>query len=299
MLIYQFFVVAKLKLIDGVYQNYGTFEHQNPLAMYTYMAALPILAAAMSSTVKAKLSILYFITFACSGLIVYATLSRAALAVMAVGIVAVIVVGFFDKFSKRRFIITASICIGGVFVLIMTIDTIMGRFVDHGNEASEQTRQVMNLAAKAMMEDKAVGVGWNNFAVAVNHPFPYGDVIDNWNLDRGYNVDEDYAKGVVESHYWLIKSENGIFAYYAYMFFILYTLFRGFHIIFTRRGSYAAAIVAGIFIAFALTYLHSNLERVLTQTKNLFLWMIYLGVLGAIIRIPAAEFEPPRKEDEE
>jgi len=26
MLIYQFFVVAKLKLIDGVYQNYGTFE---------------------------------------------------------------------------------------------------------------------------------------------------------------------------------------------------------------------------------------------------------------------------------
>lgn len=291
MLIYEFLVVMKMKFIDGFYQVRGTFEHQNPLAIFTYMAALPILAAAMSDRVKQKLSIFYLFTFACSGIIVYATLSRAALAVMALGIVAVVISGFFDHFSKRKFFVTVCICTGGLFVLLMTVDTIMARFADHGNQASEQTRQVMNLAAKAMMDDKVVGVGWNNFAIAVNYPFPYGEVIDDWNRDRGHKVDDDYAKGVVESHYWLIKSENGILAYYAYMFFILYTLLRGVHIIFLRRGTFAAAIMAGIFIAFSLAYLHSNLERVLTQTKNLMLWMIYLGVIGAIIRIPKEEFE--------
>ena len=190
---------------------------------------------------------------------------------MGIGIVAIILVGFFDKISMRRFLITASICIGGVFALLMTIDTIVGRFVQYGNEASEQTRQVMNLAAKAMLDDNPIGVGWNNFAVAVNYPFPYGDVIDNWNLDRGMNVSIEYAKGVVESHYWLIKSENGL-----------------------RRGRYEAAILSGIIIAFALTYLHSNLERVLTQTKNLALWMLFLGLIGALIRLPKSAFDPDK-----
>lgn len=291
MLLYQFIVVAKMKMIDGHYQVRGLFEHQNPLSMYTYMAALPILAAAMSPAVNRKMSLFYFVAFGASCLIVYASLSRAALAFLAMGILAIIAVGFIDKISMRRFVITATICVGGIFVLLMTLDTIMKRFADHGNEASEQTRQVMNLAAKAMLEDKLVGVGWNNFAVAVNYPFPYGDVIDDWNRDRGFKVDQDYAKGVVESHYWLIKGENGLIAYYAYMFFILYTLLRGAHLIFTRRGSLEAAVLAGILIAFSLTYVHENLERVLTQTKNLGLWLIFIGLLGAIIRIPKDEMD--------
>lgn len=292
MILYQFIFVAKMKVIDGYYQIRGLFEHQNPLAMFTYMAALPILAIAMSPAVKRKLSLLCFITFGCACLIVYASLSRAALAVLAIGIGAVILVGFFDKISLRRFVITAAICLAGVFGLLMTIDTLVGRFVQYGNEASEQTRQVMNLAARAMQKQNMLGVGWNNFAVAINHPYPYGDVIDQWNLDRGYNVSEEYAKGVVESHYWLIKAENGLLAFCAYMFLIIYTWFRGLYLMITRRGRFEAALVSGILIAFALTYGHETLERVLTQTKNLALWLMFMGVLGAIVRLPRKALDP-------
>jgi hypothetical protein len=31
-----------------------------------------------------------------------------------------------------------------------------------------------------------------------------------------------------------------------------------------------------------ITYIHSNAERVLTQTKNLYAWLIFLGIVARI-----------------
>ena len=289
MLIYQFFIVAKMKWIDGFHQVRGLFEHQNPLAMFTYMAALPILAAAMSPGTGKARSMVYLFTFACSAVIVLATLSRAALAVFAVGTAAVVLVGFFDRPSSRRFISLAFMSVGGLILLAATADTIISRFNDRGNDASGETREVMNLAAKAMLDANPLGVGWNNFGKAINHPYPYGDVIDDWNRDRGMKVDKDYAKGVVESHYWLLKAETGWPGFLTYTAFILFVLVRPLPLILTRRGTLEAAVVLGIAVAFALTYVHSTLERVLTQTKNLALWMTLVGLLGALIRLPRPE----------
>ena len=173
----------------------------------------------------------------------------------------------------------------------MTADTIIARFNDEGNNASGETREVMNQASKAMLADKPLGVGWNNFGKAINHPYPYGDVIDNWNRDRGHKVDFDYAKGVVESHYWLLKAETGWLGYLTYMIFIIFVTARAVPLILMRRGSLEAAIAVGILVGFGITYVHNSLERVLTQTKNLALWMTYIGLLGALIRLPKNENE--------
>ena len=286
MLIYQFIIVAKMKWIDGFYQVRGLFEHQNPLAMFTYMAALPLLAVAMSPAVSKARGLFYFSAFACSGIIVLASLSRAALAFFAMGTVAVIAVGFWDRISLRRMLTVAVMALGGAFVLAMTAETIIARFNDEGNEASGETREVMNLASKAMLDDKPLGIGWNNFGKAINHPYPYGDVIDDWNRDRGQKVDIDYAKGVVESHYWLLKAETGWQGYITFMLFIIIVTGRTLPFMVFRRGSLEAAIAAGILIGFGITYVHSSLERVLTQTKNLALWMTYIGLLGALLRLP-------------
>lgn len=286
MLIYQFLIVAKMKWIDGFYQVRGLFEHQNPLAMFTYMAALPILAAAMSPAVSKARGLYYFFAFACSGIIVLASLSRAALAFFAIGAVAVVAAGFYDRISKRRLLTVAAIALGGAFVLFMMADTIIARFNDKGNKTSNETREVMNLASKAMIQDKPLGVGWNNYGKAINHPYPYGNVIDEWNLDRGQKVDFDYSKGVVESHYWLLKGETGWPGYLTFMLFIIVVTVRTIPLILTRRGSLEAAIAAGILIGFTITYMHSSLERALTQTKNLALWMTYIGLLSALIKLP-------------
>ncbi|CAA6678249.1 MULTISPECIES: O-antigen ligase [unclassified Lentimonas] len=297
MLIYQFFIVAKMKWIDGFYQVRGLFEHQNPLAMFTYMAALPLLAVAMSPAVSKARGLFYFFAFACSGIIVLASLSRAALAFFAMGTVAVVAMGFFDRISIRRILTVGAMALGGTFVLAMTAETIIARFNDEGNEASGETRDVMNLASLAMVNDKPLGVGWNNFAKAINHPYPYGDVIDDWNRDRGQKVDNDYAKGVVESHYWLLKAETGWQGYVTYMLFIIVVTGRTIPLILMRRGSLEAAIAVGILVGFGITYVHSSLERVLTQTKNLALWMTYIGLLGALLKIPkVSKNETPESE---
>lgn len=286
MLLYQFLIVAKMKWIDGFYQVRGLFEHQNPLAMFTYMAALPILAAAMSPATSRLRGFFYLATFACSGIIVLASLSRAALAFFAVGTITVMAAGFFDRVSGRRILTVALMSLCGAFVLAMTLDTIISRFNDEGNEASGETREVMNLAAEAMLKANPLGVGWNNFGKAINHPYPYGDVIDDWNRDRGQTVDPDYAKGVVESHYWLLKGETGWPGYLTFMLFIIVVTARTLPLILMRRGSLEAAIALGLLVGFGITYVHSSLERVLTQTKNLALWMTYIGLLAALIRMP-------------
>jgi hypothetical protein len=141
---------------------------------------------------------------------------------------------------------------------------------------------VMNLAAKAMREASPVGIGWNNFALTINQPYPYGDVIDDWERDRGHKVDPDYPKGVAESHYWLLFSENGWPGYLTYMFFIVaaqFALLRGW---WRHRGTPRGAYLLGLVVALTLLYAHSNLERVLTQTKNL---AAYFVVLGAALRL--------------
>lgn len=282
MIVYQLFIVLKMKYIDGYYQVRGLFEHQNPLAMFTYMAVLPLLAAALSRHVSVLRSMVYLLGFGCGAIIIMAALSRAAMALFGVGAVLVVVTGIVLRPSLKRAGVAALGALGAAFILFMTLDTIIARFSDEGNKASAETREVMNQAAVAMVEDKPFGVGWNNFGKAINHPYPYGDVIDDWNRERGQKVDEDYAKGVVESIYYLHLGENGYIGLGAFLLVIASQLFRSGWYTLSKRKSLYGDLAMGIFVAVLVTAVHLQLERVLTQTKNLGLWMVMFGLIAAM-----------------
>lgn len=281
-LVMQAAVVMKMRYVDGFYQVRGWFEHQNPLAMWAYMLGLPLFALAMAP-VSAKDTRWYAAGFLAAGLVVYGSLSRAALAVFAVGTVGV--AGWsvvLDKFTGKRVRVIGAMAGLGLLGLPLVLDTVIARFNDEGNQASGETRDVMNLASKAMVQASFIGIGWNNFALTINAPFPYGDVINDWERDRGHKVDDDYAKGVVESHYWLLLAENGWPGYLTYLLFIglaQLSLVVGW---WRWRGTARGAYLLGLTVALTLLYAHSNLERVLTQTKNL---AAYLVVLGAALRL--------------
>jgi len=279
---YQFLIVLKMKYIDGYYQVRGLFEHQNPLAMFTYMAILPLLSTALSKHVSLTRSIVYLFGFGCGAVIIMAALSRAALALFGVGAVLVVAGGLLLRPSLKRVGVAGLGALGAAFLLFMTADTIISRFGDEGNKASGETREVMNQAAVAMVEDKPFGVGWNNFGKAINPPYPYGDVIDEWNRERGQKVDEDYAKGVVESIYYLHLGENGYIGLAAFLLVIVSQMVRSGWYTLSRRRSLHGDLAMGIFVAILITAVHLQLERVLTQTKNLALWMVMFGFLAAI-----------------
>jgi hypothetical protein len=291
MIIYQCFIVVKMKYIDGFYQVRGLFEHQNPLSMYTYMAVLPLLAACLSNRLSYLRSLVYLAGFGAGAVIILSALSRAALALFAVGAVLVVGCGIVLKPSVKRLGVAGLGALGAAVMLAATLDTIVSRFNDEGNEASGETREVMNLASVAMADDKFLGVGWNNFGKGINHPYPYGDVIDDWNRDRGQKVDEDYAKGVVESIYYLHLGENGYPGLIILLIVMGMQLFRAGWLILWKRKHFAGDLAIGIFSALLVTAAHLQLERVLTQTKNLALWMVMFGLIGALWRSGSWESE--------
>jgi hypothetical protein len=280
-LVVQMLVVLKMKYVDHFYQVHGWFEHQNPLAMWAYMCGLPLLACAMSA-VKTNDGRWYTAGFAATAIIVQSSLSRASLIAFALGVVLVVCLALFDKITARRVVFIMGMGAVGTLGIMLAAATIMARFHDEGNEASGETRKVMNLASKAMLKDSAVGIGWNNFALTINQPFPYGDVIDDAQRDRGQKVDEDYAKGVVESHYWLLLAETGYGGFATYLLFITVTSWWCFRAALHWRGEFLAAFSGGLLVALTLIYLHSNLERVLTQTKNFSAWLILLGTAARV-----------------
>ena len=274
-------VVLKMKYVDGYYQVRGWFEHQNPLAMWAYMMGLPLLAVVMSKASKVDTR-WWAAGFMASGIIVQSALSRAALAVFAVGVIGVMFAGLIDGITARRIRTMMGMAAIGLLGVLATADTIIARFGDKGNQASGETRDVMNLASAAMLKASPVGLGWNNFALTINAPFPYGEVINDWERDRGHKVDDDYAKGVVESHYWLLLAETGYGGFVTYMIVITLTGWWAVRGAWARRGTLAGVFLSAVAIAFFLTYAHSQLERVLTQTKNLAMWMLLVGCVARL-----------------
>ncbi|MEI6349798.1 MAG: O-antigen ligase family protein [Verrucomicrobiota bacterium] len=280
-LVVQAIVVLKMKYVDHFYQVRGWFEHQNPLAMWAYMGGLPLLATAMTK-VSQNETRWYAAGFTASAIIVQSSLSRASLLAFAAGVILVVGLATVDRITPKRVVFVLGMSAVGCLGLLLCAHTIIARFHDEGNQASGETRVVMNLASKEMLHHSPVGIGLNNFALTINHPFPYGDVIDDAERDHGHKVDEDYAKGVVESHYWLLLAETGYPGWAAYLLFIAATLWWCLRGALYWRGEIPAAFLGGLFVALLLVYLHSNLERVLTQTKNFSMWFILLGAAARL-----------------
>jgi hypothetical protein len=279
-MLWQLCVCLKLKYLEGMYQVRGTFEHQNPLAMYTVLIGMPFLAVALGPSFKgANLLLLGFL--ACA-VIVQATVSRAALAVFGAGTMAVTVLSLLEKPTARRVLTTATLGVVGTAGLLMTLDTILARFHDQGNQASAELRDVMKEACREMVKDHPLGIGWNNYALAVNPPFRYAEIYYQWIRGRGMPVDEAKANSVVESHYYLLLAENGYPGLLGWLLLVGVALWRNLRAYHFFGHSFLRCLSLGLGMGCALNYAQSTLERVLTQPRNLMLWLIILAITGRI-----------------
>jgi hypothetical protein len=279
-ILWEFVIVLKMKYLQGVYQVRGTFEHQNPLAMYCVLIGMVFLATGLGPPFKRANLVLF--GFMATAAIVQCTLSRAALAMFGAGTIGVLGLSVVEKPTARRLTTTAMLGFVGAVGLLLTLDTIISRFNDQGNQASSELRHVMNAASKAMAHDRSFGIGWNNYALVVNPPFPYADVYYEWIRGRGMKVDETRANAVVESHYYLLLGETGYPGLACYLLMILVGLWRNFRAFVAFGHSFLRCLALGIAAGTALNYVQSTLERVLVQPRNLMLWMLLFAVTGRL-----------------
>lgn len=277
---WQLFVCLKLKYLDGIYQVRGTFEHQNPLAMYCVQIGMIFLATAMGPTFP-KANLVLF-GFAACAVIVQCTLSRAALAMFGAGTIGVMGLSIVEKPTTRRLVTMAGMGVVGTLGLLLTLDTIISRFNDQGNEASSELRLVMKEACREMVKDQPMGIGWNNYALVVNPPFRYSEVYYEWIRGRGMKVDESKPNSVVESHYYLLMAETGYQGLYAWLLVLAVGLWKNFRSFLFFGHSFSRCLSLGIAMGCALNYVQSTLERVLTQPRNLMLWLIVMGITARL-----------------
>jgi hypothetical protein len=272
--------VMKMKYVGHIYQVPGTFEHQNALAMFGCMIGMVFLAVGLGPKEKHS-NFLLFAYVACAA-IVQATLSRGALVMFAVGTIGVVLLSLIDRPTKRRLGGSAVLAAIGIFGIMMTFNTIVGRFNDYGNDESKRTRVMLNAASREMLRDYPLGIGWNNFARVINKPFPYGDKIDDWQRANGNPVDPTYQKGVVESVYWLILAETGYQTLACYVVLMSVFLLWNLRAMMFFRHHLVGCVSLGIAIGCGINYVQSTLERVLTQPRNLMLWMLMLATTAKI-----------------
>jgi hypothetical protein len=277
---WELFVCIKMKYLGHMYQIHGTFEHQNPLAMYAVLIGMVFLAVGLGPQYKGANWMMF--AFVICAAIVECTLSRGALAMFAIGTMLTVGVSLAEKITARRLVTTATMAVVGAIGLVLVMDTVISRFHDQGNKASGELREVMKDCCRAMVHDKPLGIGWNNYALLINYPYPYAEIYYDWDRSRGMKPNYEVANGVVESHYYLLIAENGYVGLYAWLAVIFVGLWRNLRAFLFFKHSFLRVLSLGIFMGCALNYAQSTLERVLVQPRNLMLWLILLGITARI-----------------
>ena len=283
-LIVQMVVCLWGRYVQGGFRVTGWFEHQNPMAMWSYMVAFPILGLAISKETSPRDVLLFFAAFGAAGLVVVLTVSRASLAAFAVGSVLVMAGSFIQGFTVRRVALGAFGAVCGAVILAVAADTFMAR-VGGDDSPKNDLRFALNQQSAAMHRDHPlVGIGWNNYGLANSRPLglKYSRVLERWEENRGRRIypKNFMANPLTESLYWLLLAENGTLGFCAFLLFASITLWHGMRSTAAFWKSSIGLVLYGITVALAITYFHMQVERVLVQTKNLTTWIMLCAILS-------------------
>jgi hypothetical protein len=187
-----------------------------------------------------------------------------------------------DKITTRRVVVVSSLASVSVVGVLLAYKTIQDRFNATYNADSAMTRTLLNQASREMLQDHPLGAGWNNYAVLIDPPYHYGDIVDDYFKRVNEFGGVDKHKGIVESHYYLLLSETGYQGLIGYLLFIGFFLWLNVRAAFHFRCHPLGAVSIGIAVGCVSNYAQSFLERVLTQPRNLMEWLILLALTAKI-----------------
>jgi len=288
-LIIQVFVALKMRYVDGLFQVKGWFEHQNSMGMWAYMAAIPLLAVALYKKTSNRDANLYLTACGAALLMIVLTVSRGGLGAILMGSMVVVLKSWVFNRSARLTFVTL---IGGLAAFLMVVkakDTYGARIEEVKTTAETSPydlRDILNMQSAAMLHESPFGIGWNNFAIANSRPrgTKFSQILEDWEESRGFTIyEENYvANALTESLYWLLLAETGWPGFVGFVAFQIVTIWWGLRCWQYYKGSFYGILTFGILVSLSTCYIHGQVERILTQTKNLSFWMILCGMLAAL-----------------
>lgn len=286
-------LAMKLRMLDGAFQVKGWFEHQNPMAMWCYLGALPVFAVVLHPETRGRFLALCLAGVGGAGLAILASVSRAALAAFAVGAAALLLLALLRRPGRRVFAMGVVAMLGAVVVVAVGLDSFKARLNEVKSSAEvveEDLRDILNKQSAAMLADHPLlGVGWNHFGILNSRPRGdrYSEILEDWDRERGFTIyDENYwANPLTESLYWLWLAETGWLGFAGFCLFLLATLLAVMRASWRQRRTWAGAFALGLLVALSICYLHGTVERILTQPKNLSQWLLLAGLGAGLARM--------------
>ena len=278
--IFIFYEVMKQKYIDGRFQSYGPFPHQNSLVMYSIILGSLLFAYLLNKRDITNLKFSFWILmFSMVSINVIATLSRAGLVLYALSISTVLTISFFTGISTKKVFITILLMIVSLGILAKAWNSIQERF-STAPVASAIVRRDLAKAALNMANDKTLGIGLNNFGVKINPPWNYGSHIPMNDPD-----DETEKNGLVETIYLMIAAEAGWHTLLIFLVFIFYFFFLNIRNLFRYWNSDYQFFAIGLMGGLLAIYLESTLEWVLKQTNNYYQLMMVFALIAVMKKL--------------
>jgi O-antigen ligase len=291
-LLHQGLLCLKMRLLDGAWQVKGWFEHQNPMAMWCYLSALPVLAMLLWQQTKGRLYWLCLAGYGGAGLCILLSVSRAALAAYAVGSVILLVAAWLRGPNARVVSFSVLGAVGAFLVALFALDSFYARLNEVASSSEtveEDLRDILNKQSAAMLNDHPLlGIGWNHFGIANSRPRGdvYSQILEEWDKERGFTIyDENYyANPLTESLYWLWLAETGWLGFLTFALFAALTVWWALKNSWRRRGTLMGAVALALLVGLSICYGHGMVERILTQTKNLSHWLMLAGMVAGMER---------------
>jgi O-antigen ligase len=270
----EFFLVLKQRAF-GVYRAVGSTPHPNTLAMYINMMNMVFLSFFLNEKPGVRRRWLYLACVGMGTLIVAATFSRGALAMMVGCYGLVVLFSIVRRPSRQKFLLVGLMALAAMPVAVKLAPAIIDRFENAPVESGESRGQA-NDAAYAMANQHLLGVGINNYSHVINET-AYSRYIPN-EMDRG----------IVHNIYLLHACEMGWPGLVAFVILICNFLWIGLRTVASRQDDPASWMAIGILVGMLGFWLQSFLEWAFRQTYLTVEFFMLAGFLAALPRVVKA-----------
>jgi len=266
-------MTLKQKYVNGIYRVSGPFDHSNTIPLYLHplipLLALWALADQALTPLRRGLTLLaaFSMLFA-----VYATFSRAGLALAGAALMGALFWGVVRTRSPRALAITTGVVIAVALGMIKAVPRIIER-MQTAPESSAAARDEFNHAASLMAAEHSLGVGLNNFSHVLTNTVRYRAHIQ-------VMVDEAQA-GVCHHIYWLTAAEMGWIG--LAVFLLVIGRIMGFAVVGALRArTLEAHLLGGLALGMGALHLQGFLEWAFRITPVMAQFALVAGLVVAL-----------------
>lgn len=269
-LCYEAVLVIWQRFVLGDLQTAGTMGHQNGLGMITYFISFPFFALYLSG-VKGWRPLIAPLAAA---IVAIMTVSRATVALSAIGFVTLLALSAVGNFTAR---VAKSGAIAGALMLValpFVLSSFEKRFAAGIPETEYDERAAFEKSAKMMLSDNPFGVGANNFVITANSQGYYerGGVAPTFNSRSAH----------VHNSYLLAAAETGYFGAFAFIVLLLAPLYTAFRVGWRNRKNARGSLLLGLGVAMLMLYVQLFFEWAFFLWWFQYIFAVSLGMTAGL-----------------